>query len=634
MRKAALTFFLVACGIAPPILSAQPAPAAQPVIRYHHGDNPAWSSPSLDDRAWPQAQSGSLPAPGYASDGFFWVRARIAVPDGAAPPLAIHLRTLDDFPNVQELWVNGRLVGRYGDFPPHARPLLPPPMLVFDLPPGLVQPGSVAVVALRTWDMPYDNSESLVLLHPAPIQVGFSIAGAPLLHALAAAAQDRALLRSGPQLLLAFAFTMLGLAVLTLGIWARNRTLLLCALWLVALPAFLVFPRIVQPGIPEAQEAVGFYILNAIGMAVVVEFTWTVQGFRNRIFRAALHFCWIALTLAAIYVGTSTHAGALVMAGMYALNWSLFAFDVIWTGANLVALAGRGKNRPVAAAMILISVGYFLGIAGYPVEFGWLGLDFFKLAFYVCTLFIAVLLMRQTWFAWRSGENLRVEFAAAREVQQQLVPVALPAIAGWRIDAAYQPAADVGGDFYHTIERPGATVLLIGDVSGKGLKAAMTGVLTIGAASALATECPGPAELLARLNREMVRLQKDGGFVTCLCVHISVDGGLTLANAGHLAPYRNGEEVQLDNGLPLGIAPEATYAESTLALAPGDQLTFLSDGVLEARNPQGELFGFDRTRSISTQSAESIAQAARQFGQQDDITVLSFQYAPAEVLHA
>jgi Stage II sporulation protein E (SpoIIE) len=633
MRKAALTFLLLACAIAPHNLRAQSVPAAQPVIRYNYGDNPAWSSPSLDDGAWPQAQSGSLAAPGYESDGFFWVHARIAVPDGAAPPLAVHVRTIDDFPNVEELWVNGRLVGRYGDFPPHARPLVPPQMLVFDLPPGVVQPGSVAVIALRTWDMPYDQSESLVLHHPAPIHVGFAIGSAPLLHALAAAAQDRALVRSGLQLLLALVFAMLGLAVLTLGIWARNRTLLLCALWLVALPAFLVFPSLLLPGMPQTREAIAFVILNAIGMWVVVEFTWTVQGFRNRIFRAALHFCWIALTLAALYVVTTIHAGTLAMDGMYASNWFLFAFNVIGTGADVVALAGRGQNRPVAAAMMLISVAYFLGIAGHPIEFEWLGLDFFTLAFYVCTLFIAVLLMRQTWLAWRSGEDLRVEFAAARELQQQLVPVALPAIAGWRVEAAYQPAADVGGDFYHIVERPGATVLLIGDVSGKGLRAAMTGLLTIGAASALATECPDPAELLARLNREMVRLQKDGGFVTCLCVHISVDGCLTLANAGHLAPYCDGEELQLDNGLPLGIAPDASYTESTLNLAPGDQITFLSDGVVEAQSRTGELFGFDRTRTISGESAEDIAHAASTFGQQDDITVLTLTFAPAQVLH-
>jgi Stage II sporulation protein E (SpoIIE) len=373
-------------------------------------------------------------------------------------------------------------------------------------------------------------------------------------------------------------------------------------------------------------------MVNAVAMGVGVEFLWTVQGFGDRIFRAASHLCWIGLAIAGTFSLTRMQPGEPVFVGMLAENWFLFAYNVITGGADLVALMGRGRNRSVAAAMLLIPVGYFLGIAGHPISFRWPGLNFFTAAFYLSDVFIAVLLMRQTWTAWRKAEDLRVEFAAAREVQQQLVPVALPAITGWRVEAAYLPAAEVGGDFYHVIEQPGAAMLLIGDVSGKGLKAAMTGLLTIGAASALAAECPAPALLLARLNREMVRLQM-GGFITCLCARMAADGAITLANAGHLSPYRNGEEVPLESSLPLGIALDAAYAESTVRLAPGDTLTFLSDGVVEAQSPTGELFGFDRTAAISTQSAESIAQAAQAFGQEDDITVLSLTFTPAEVLH-
>jgi serine phosphatase RsbU (regulator of sigma subunit) len=107
-----------------------------------------------------------------------------------------------------------------------------------------------------------------------------------------------------------------------------------------------------------------------------------------------------------------------------------------------------------------------------------------------------------------------------------------------------------------------------------------------------------------------------------------------LANAGHLAPYRNREEVAVASGLPLGIVVEADYSNSAVQLAPGDTLTFLSDGVVEAKSSSGELFGFDRTLSISNQSAEEIARAAQTFGQQDDITVLTLTFAEAEILHA
>jgi phosphoserine phosphatase RsbU/P len=113
------------------------------------------------------------------------------------------------------------------------------------------------------------------------------------------------------------------------------------------------------------------------------------------------------------------------------------------------------------------------------------------------------------------------------------------------------------------------------------------------------------------------------GFATCLCAEISSGCELILANVGHLAPYCNGRETSILNGLPLGIAPEAEYAETTLQLFPGDSLTFFSDGVVEARNRSGELFGFDRAAAISIQTTESIASTIQAFGQEDDVTIVT-----------
>jgi serine phosphatase RsbU (regulator of sigma subunit) len=221
------------------------------------------------------------------------------------------------------------------------------------------------------------------------------------------------------------------------------------------------------------------------------------------------------------------------------------------------------------------------------------------------------------------------ELDAARELQQRLVPLKLPAVPGYRMEAAYLPAQEVGGDFYQVLEqRDGSTLVLVGDVSGKGLKAAMNGVLAIGAARTLASEQLSPGMLLKRLNDEMFGSQ-DGGFITCLCAHITRDGIVTFANAGHLAPYRNGEEIDLVSGLPLGIAAAVEYPETMVKIELGESLTLLSDGVVEARNAAGELFGFERTRAISTESAEKVAQAAQAFGQEDDITVLSLTVVPA-----
>ncbi len=222
------------------------------------------------------------------------------------------------------------------------------------------------------------------------------------------------------------------------------------------------------------------------------------------------------------------------------------------------------------------------------------------------------------------------EMHAAQQVQRMLAPAILDTVPGVRVEAVFRPIREVGGDFYSCRRLPADRQrILIGDVSGKGAAAAMTAAVLIGAAQRRDEE--SPAELLRHLNLVMVDMQVSG-FATCLCVEISADGVLTLANAGHLAPYRDGKEIPVESGLPLGISPDSKYGETAFALSAADTLTFLSDGVVEARNHTGELFGFDRAQAISTQSAESIAHAAQAFGQEDDITVLTLKFAPASAI--
>ena len=238
----------------------------------------------------------------------------------------------------------------------------------------------------------------------------------------------------------------------------------------------------------------------------------------------------------------------------------------------------------------------------------------------------------------REQARASAELDAAREVQRRLVPAILPELRGYRLDAAYFPAAEVGGDFYvvHP-QSDGSSLLILGDVSGKGLKAAMTGALAIGSFQALAAEALTPAGLLTRLNGSLYRAG-DGGFITCLCGQIWPSGRLVLANAGHLSPYRNGEEVQLESGLPLGIVSGLEYTETIIDLDRGDRIVMLTDGVVEAQSRSGELFGFERTLKISSETAEKIAAAAQHFGQEDDITVLTLTFSPApdlvEAIHA
>ena len=112
-------------------------------------------------------------------------------------------------------------------------------------------------------------------------------------------------------------------------------------------------------------------------------------------------------------------------------------------------------------------------------------------------------------------------------------------------------------------------------------------------------------------------------------LRVDPDGDVTAANAVHLAPYLNGSEIAIETGLPLGLDARATYTASHFRLKPREQLTLMTDGVPEARNAQGELFGFEQTAAIAARSAEEIASTAQRFGQNDDVTVVKLTWEPA-----
>jgi serine phosphatase RsbU (regulator of sigma subunit) len=165
---------------------------------------------------------------------------------------------------------------------------------------------------------------------------------------------------------------------------------------------------------------------------------------------------------------------------------------------------------------------------------------------------------------------------------------------------------------------------MVGDVSGKGLKAAMTVSLIVGTLRTLADYTQRPAEILRGLNRRLIG-RIDGGFVTCLVLRIAANGETTVANAGHLAPYRDGKELPVAGSLPLGLSASAVYDELTFRLHEDETLNLFTDGIVEARNSRGELFGFERLSAMLAGRPEvgTIVDAAEGFGQQDDITAIS-----------
>ncbi|HLK65736.1 MAG TPA: PP2C family protein-serine/threonine phosphatase [Bryobacteraceae bacterium] len=254
-----------------------------------------------------------------------------------------------------------------------------------------------------------------------------------------------------------------------------------------------------------------------------------------------------------------------------------------------------------------------------PGVFFWRGYcwdpyDVFQLP--VCVLILA-LLIRSAIVDRQEQQRLTRELEAARIVQQLLLQGSDLRQPGLVLDAVYQPAQEVGGDFYYVLD--GQTIVL-GDVSGKGLKAAMLVSMLVGVLRN--TPERAPAKVLAALNSALAG-QTQGGFVTCCAAQIGVNGGIVIANAGHPMPYLDGIEADLPPGLPLGVDASAVYGECELPLSR--QMTLVSDGVIEATNARGELFGFERAREISAKSAATIAETARVWGQNDDITAVTIR---------
>jgi phosphoserine phosphatase RsbU/P len=232
-------------------------------------------------------------------------------------------------------------------------------------------------------------------------------------------------------------------------------------------------------------------------------------------------------------------------------------------------------------------------------------------------------------------ENLlfESEMAAARQVQQVILPDSGQSFPGFAVASAYKPARELGGDFFQILEvnhavkgaaQNGGLLLVVGDVAGKGLPAAMLVALIVGTIRATAEQTHDPADLLGKLHDRILGHTADG-FATALAAFITGDGSVDLANAGHLPPYLDGREIELPGALPLGISGGGRYEVRKAQFKPGSRLTFLSDGVVEARNEKGELFGFDRAQAISAEPAAAILDAAVRFGQADDITVVTIE---------
>ena len=250
-------------------------------------------------------------------------------------------------------------------------------------------------------------------------------------------------------------------------------------------------------------------------------------------------------------------------------------------------------------------------------------------------------LVREQQAQVRARERIEQELRVARLIQQTLLPKDLPAIPGWRLSARYLPAREVGGDFYDFLYfEDGRLGLVIGDVTDKGVPAALVMATTRSVLRSAAQRLISPCEVLERVNDAIYDDIPPKMFVTCLYAVLDpASGRLQYANAGHDLPYRRhkgGVSELRATGMPLGLMPGMSYEEKETVLAPGESILFYSDGIVEAHNLDGNMFSFPRLMELVGQHADAstlidflLAELAAFTGpdweQEDDVTMVTLQ---------
>jgi hypothetical protein len=555
-------------------------------------------------------------------------------------------------PNIEdayEIYWNGRLIGSFGKLPPHPMWHWNPPPQIFKL-----ERAGAGVLAIRVWT-------------PLPTSLatgkegGFS---APILAGNAesiAAAKDSMLFAKTRRIRISESlYTLYGLVALaSFAFWLRDRSqwlLFWTGCFLASAFLDVVFANWmtswssgVDIGLARAGDAIG-----DIGLWYLLCWLLDLRGHRTlmRVTRIA------AMVLISVSV-----VDCLVLSVGWGLSWGPG-----WASAMVLANAGSSAMFTVLAVYNLAPVAVALYYGQRVDHSRWLvaGTTAFAQTFYLLGF---ALPFTERYTHWTLSETLRAplfsihgaeisiqmifdmitlaaliyavfrysaevsqrknaleqEFKHAREVQQILIPDALPEIPGFMLTSAYIPAEEVGGDFFQIIPlEDGSTLVLVGDVSGKGLKAAMSVSLIVGAVRTAAETISSPAEILATLNRRLCGRLNDG-FATALALRLESDGRCTIAAAGHPAPFLNESEVNLPGTLPLGLVVMAAYEEVSVLLGAGDHMSLYTDGLVEARSATGELFSFGRLQALlaSRPTAEEASKAAVSFGQDDDITVLT-----------
>jgi hypothetical protein len=625
--------------------------------KFHPGDDRAWAAKDFDDSAWgtqdltPPERSfdpitgSSGYVPGWTAQkhpklsGYAWYRMRIDVSNETwsenmrAGSGALALAMPLNFDDAYQVFVNGQLLGQFGDFDSKPVNFFNAQPRAFELP-ASVRSGPVEI-AIRFW---MDEGTGLLSedaggLHGPPM-----LGEAKSIDAMLRLEWDSVNRTEMPNLLTCAISILVAVLGLTLYWLDRHEP---AYLWLgLACVAQLAARSMVLTGyytvmLPMVWETIlQDVLLQPLNMGLWALFwaSWFRLEHARRIRRIALGL--VVAQGVAIATLRPPFYGSLIPVG--ASGWLIPVSLVLKlaVGGLLIWITFRGIQKRASGSWLAMVPIVLTVIWGYQEELsiihlapvmrlGGITLTLGQIANELMLAIVSILLMERFVRGQREREHWRQEIEHARQVQQVLIPEELPSVRGFALESEYRPAQQVGGDFFQILPlREGGVLAVIGDVSGKGMPAAMTVSLLVGTLRTLAEFTTSPGEILTGMNARMLS-RSESGFTTCLVMRVEPNGRCFIANAGHLAPYREGQEIEVASGLPLGLSKDTTYPETTLRLEMGQQLTLLTDGVVEARGRKGELLGFEKTAEMALLSAEAIAQAAQEFGQEDDITVLT-----------
>ncbi len=620
---------------------------------------PVWAEPGFDDSHWETVDltpphdtfdpitgvTGYVPGwtakghPGYS--GYAWYRIRVKVNSLAGTKLA--LAGPGDVDDAFQVFANGTLLGGFGNFSSsHPSAYYSQPTL-FPIP--LLDVASHAdgteVLAFRLWMEP-------ATLTYAPDAGGFH--AAPLLGqagAVSASYQVRWLEQVRFQaigIVETLVYCLLMVLALSLSLFDRSDKVYY---WIAAVYAISALNMAIQT-VGSLSQSISEETLNVMVnglffpllLAVWLMVWWVWFQLKRPVWLPKAVVLLTLLYMAGEFLGEEIVFG--LVPHPLAVKFHLLSvaarlgFLALLVLVVVLGVRQQGREGWIALpAVLVLDVATFQAeLGGLHIRHAWFpfGMQFSLGAAAQLLLVMALflLLLRRVFLSLRRQREQALDIKQAAEVQKVILPESRIVYPGLLIETEYRAARQVGGDFFQIIphaadgsDKAGSVLIVAGDVTGKGLQAGMTVALLVGAIRSTAELNAEPLAVLEALNRRLIG--RDSSQATCLALSIAADGGCTLANAGHLPPYRNGTPLEMEGALPLGMIEGADFSVMHFQLAVEDKLVLVSDGVLEATDEKGELFGFDRIVALlqANTSVQALADAAQRFGQEDDISLVA-----------